>query len=1009
MPELDRRDFLKLVGAGAGAAAASGCSDPVEKLIPYVVQPEEIVPGIAVTYATTCRECPAGCGVHARTREGRPVFLEGNPDHPINRGALCARGTASIGRTYHPDRYRQPLARGSDGRLEPIGWEEATALLAAKLRAAGSAARILGGATGPTLSGLIDRFVEAAGLGPRVVYEPFAYEALREASRLAFGVDGQPVFDLSGADLVVDFGSDFLDAWLSPMEHARQLAGARDVGQHPDGGARLVYVGPRLSLTAGNADRWIPARPGVEGVLALGVARAAFDAARAGGRAIGNAALLERLLADFDPAAVASKSGVSEREIRELAASLLAARRPAVLPPGVAVTGRRATAATAAVFVLAAVVGAVGTTILARPDGEEAGRPARFADVLDLVKEMREGAVRVLLIHDSNPVHSLASAGFAAALGRVGFTVSFASVPDETSERADLILPDHSPLESWGDARPRVGVRGLIQPALRPLFDTQALGDALLQTARALGEQVAGKLPSGSFRGVLEAAWSGADWRAALARGGVYATPPAAPELGLQPELAKLDFSEPTLEGSGPFVLLAFPSPTLYDGRGAHLPWLQELPDPVTKLTWQSWAEVSPKTASGLGVKRGDVLALETPAGRIEVPALPRGGIRDDVIAVAIGQGHTVGRYASRAGAARGANVIAALPATSDDRGGRVWLSVRAEARRTGSFERPAIAQDSDNQRGRQLAESVSLAALASGHGEGHGGGHGAAPAAGHDQGSHEIRAPYDPADFSLGESPYRWSMLIDLDRCTGCSACVAACSLENNVPNVGEEMVARSRQMHWLRIERYVGAGEPEFGTGRGRPESSERLGDTDVRHMPQLCQHCGAAPCEPVCPVFATYHNAEGLNGMVYNRCIGTRYCSNNCPYKVRRFNWFDYSIEAWPDPLPLMLNPDVTVRGQGVMEKCTFCIQRIELGRQAAKDAGRPIGDGEVETACQRACPTDAIAFGNAKDRDSEVVKRARAHESRAYHALHVLNTRPGITYLAKVRRGEEGADR
>jgi molybdopterin-containing oxidoreductase family iron-sulfur binding subunit len=515
---------------------------------------------------------------------------------------------------------------------------------------------------------------------------------------------------------------------------------------------------------------------------------------------------------------------------------------------------------------------------------------------------------------------------------------------------------------------------------------------------------------------VLEAAWSGADWRAALARGGVYTSAPAAPEVSLQPELAKLDFSEPALEGSGPFALLAFPSPTLYDGRGAHLPWLQELPDPVTKLTWQSWAEVSPKTASGLGVKRGDVLALETPAGRIEVPALPRGGIRDDVIAVAIGQGHTVGRYASRAGGARGANVMAALPAHVDERGGRVWLSVRAEARRTGSFERPAMGQYSDNQRGRQLAEAVSLAALAGGRAGSHAGGHGAEPAAGHGaapggaagHGGHEIRLPYDPGDASLGHSPYRWSMVIDLDRCTGCSACVAACSLENNVPNVGEEMVARSRQMHWLRIERYVGSGEPEFGTGRGRPESGERLGDTDVRHMPQLCQQCGAAPCEPVCPVFATYHNAEGLNGMVYNRCIGTRYCSNNCPYKVRRFNWFDYAIETWPDPLPLMLNPDVTVRGQGVMEKCTFCIQRIELGRQAAKDAGRLIADGEIETACQRACPTDAIAFGNAKDPDSEVVKRARVHEGRAYHALHVLNTRPGITYLAKVRRGEEGAD-
>jgi molybdopterin-containing oxidoreductase family iron-sulfur binding subunit len=267
------------------------------------------------------------------------------------------------------------------------------------------------------------------------------------------------------------------------------------------------------------------------------------------------------------------------------------------------------------------------------------------------------------------------------------------------------------------------------------------------------------------------------------------------------------------------------------------------------------------------------------------------------------------------------------------------------------------------------------------------------------------MRRPFDPADDSSEESPYRWGMAIDLDRCNGCSACIVACSIENNVPTVGEELVLLDRQMQWLRIERYIGDGFQELVTGRNAPTDHEELGNTDVRHSPMMCQQCGAAPCEPVCPVFATYHNDEGLNGMIYNRCIGTRYCSNNCPYKVRRYNWFDYAIENIHEPMNLLLNPDVTVRGQGVMEKCTFCIQRIENGRQVAKDEDRPIADGEVTPACAQTCPTQAITFGNLKDDESAASKKADAGEARAYHALHMLNTRPSITYLAKVRRGAE----
>jgi molybdopterin-containing oxidoreductase family iron-sulfur binding subunit len=438
------------------------------------------------------------------------------------------------------------------------------------------------------------------------------------------------------------------------------------------------------------------------------------------------------------------------------------------------------------------------------------------------------------------------------------------------------------------------------------------------------------------------------------------------------------------------------------------------------------------------------VIAIETTYGKIEVPAWPRGGIRDDVVAVAIGQGHTQGRYASLAadgatsGAARGVNVNDALPALTDESGARAWLAANAKLHATGGYQRLPFTQGTDNKRGRLLGERISLVALAKGEspwaandagpalggsgritrdaggghaaaaaphgettGEDHGGGHGE----GHG-GSHEILRSYDPAADATPEDPYRWGMTIDVDKCTGCSACVVACSIENNIPMIGEAGVLRSRQMSWLRIERYVGNGEQSLDAGRPGIQNGEELGNTDVRNSPMLCQQCGAAPCEPVCPVFATYHAPNGLNGMIYNRCIGTRYCSNNCPYKVRRFNWFDYQIEGWPEPMGLGLNPDVTVRGQGVMEKCTFCIQRIQLGRQNAADEGRILAPGEVQTACQQTCPTNAITFDNLKLAGNTATVAAEAGSGRSYHALHVFNTRPAITYLAKVARSEEG---
>jgi anaerobic selenocysteine-containing dehydrogenase/Fe-S-cluster-containing dehydrogenase component len=1037
MPELDRRDFLKLVGASAGAAATAGCSDPVEKLIPYVIQPQEITPGIAVLYASTCRECSAGCGLHVRTREARPIKLEGNPDHPINRGVLCGKGQAAIARTYHPDRYPGAMVRGG-GALAKAGWEDALGRLGARLqelRAAGKvgALRVLGSDPGPTAGALLDRWISALGGDPakqRLIYEPFSHEALRAAAGAVFGVETLPVFDVSGADLVLDFGSDFLATGLSPVEQGRQFAEAQDITAHPDGGAHLVAISPRLTLTASNADEWIPAAPGSEGLVALVLAKALFERAQREGRSVpGDAAAVAKVLARVDAGEVERLAGIEREKLAALRERVLAARSLVALPPGVASTSRRATSDAAAVLLLDALAGASASGALRLPV-QEAARPAGFQSILGLVEDMKAGRVEVLLVHDADPLYSLpADSGFAEALEKVGTVVSFSSLADETSERAaHLVLPDHTPLESWGAAAPRPGVRSLLQPTVRPLLDTQALGDTLLALGRGLGEDVAAKLPAGSFKTVLEQAWSGTPFRQAVSRGGVFAEDPAGwASLRIASSVQRLSFREPELEGEGDFTLVAFPHSFLGDGRSAALPFAQEVPDPVTKISWQSWAEISRDTAARLGVDFGDVVAIETGfgAGRIEVPVYPRGGIRHDVVAIAIGQGHTVGYHASlavdgRPGEARGASVISVLPARTDESGGRAWLTTRASLRPTGGYKRLPLSQWTDNQRKRGLAPQVSLVALAEGKslsdatGEGGAAEHGDLSGevehpSGHERefppfahGRQGLALPYDRANDAEPESPYRWAMTIDNDRCTGCSACIAACAIENNIPSVGEDGMARHREMLWLRIERYIGDGEVEGGRSRRPYPDREKLGDNDVRHVPMLCQHCGAAPCESVCPVIATYHTPEGLNGMIYNRCVGTRYCANNCTYKVRRFNYFDYSQERWPGMLGLMTNPDLTVRQQGVMEKCTFCVQRIEHARQTAKDEGRPIRDGEVTTACQQSCPTQAITFGNAREPTSQVVQKADRAEPRSYVSLPTLNTRPAITYLAQVDR-------
>jgi len=1016
---MKRREFLKVLGVTGAGTGVVGCStDKVERLLPYVVGPEEITPGVATWYASVCQECSAGCGTWVRTREGRAVKLEGNPFHPVSQGSLCARGQSSIQGLYDPDRFASPMLR-ENGELRPISWEDAETLLAQRITGAAGNILLINGKSGPALTDLFDRLVAGVG-GARIEQEGLSEAPLREAARIAFGSNAIPRFDFEAARFVVSFGADFLETWLSPVEFSRGFA--RSSGYDQGEKAPLVFVAPRLSLTGQNADEWFPIRPGSEAAVAL--AMASIIVAR-GADAGPYAPVLEA----YDARTGAEAAGVEVSMIEDLATRFVSQGPSLAVGPGVGGQHRNATAANLAVLILNSVAGNLGRTVFAQTDSMYA--PSRpYSDMEAGIRSMAGGAVGVAMVHGSNPAFTLpATSGFADAFGAVPFKVSFASSPDETSALADLILPDRHFLEAWGDSSPREGVYAIQQPTMQPVphFDTKQTGDVLLSVALRMGADLgsvtffehlqeqwrglhgAGAIvPTGSAAGDLDAAPTpaqpaGADfdafWRGALRRGVIEVprTEPDAPLALRSPDTA-LTFDAPAFDGEGlEFTLLVHPSPRVGDGaRNGNRPWLLELPDPVSKITWHSWVELHPDAGARLGVRTGDIVRVASPHGEVSLPVWLYPGIREDVISIPMGGGHQgTGRYAD----GNGVNPMHLLPAVAEQPSGAlVHLATRVSVTPTGVRMRLATIAGSDEQYGRPIAMSVSFdtltgAAVVDDHGGVH-----HEPLQELQLGGGFIPVPTDglPEDFPLPGAQYgeyanpegtpRWAMAIDLDKCTGCSACVVACQAENNVPWVGEEQVRMGRDMGWIRLDRFY------------EQVDAHHAGPVDVRHLPMLCQHCGNAPCEPVCPVFAAYHTPDGMNAQIYNRCVGTRYCANNCPYKVRVFNW--YTFTDVPEPLNWQYNPDVTVREGGVMEKCSFCVQRVrEAQNRASLEGGRPLVDGEVVPACEQTCPAEAIVFGNIRDPNSRVARAV--HGERTYRALDAfINTQPGVNYLKKV---------
>ena len=985
---MNRRRFLKVLGVtGGGAAALSGCGigpEPTEKLIPYVVPPEGQIPGIATYYASTCRECAAGCGIQVKVREGRALKIEGNPASPVNRGRLCARGQAALQGLYNPDRVTGPMRRNAAGQFEPVSWDDAITTLRSKVTEARDRGLVfVTGLESGSFGDLVDEWTREAG-ARRVTCEPFGFEALREGNRLAFGDASVPTYDFAAARYILSFGADFMETWLSPVGFQNAFTHAHSFESGTSSGmAKFVYVGPRMPQTALSADEWLPVAPGTEGLLALAMAQVIVRQRLAAVPA--DAARLSLPA----PASVAQAVGLDAGTIERLAREFAAAGAGLAVAGGMAAHYPNGAEIVAAINILNYVAGAVGKTVKFGADlAQGSGAAGSHRELSELTADMAAGNVALLLVHGANPVYALGGA-FAQAWGKVPFKVSFSSYLDETAAGADLVLPDHHPLEQWNDSRPRAGVYALQQPAMLPVFDgTLQTGDVLL---RAAGKP-------GSFKTYLQGKWQalhqrlegargpGFDqwWTDALQRGGVYGDAPSR-SVRLAAAAAGVAAAAPSFAGDA--VAVVFPHPALHDGRGANKPWLQELPDPVSKLTWHGWVEVHPDTAAKWQLASGDVLLVKSAAGGVNAPVWITPSVRPGVVALPTGQGHTAyGRYAQN----RSFKAFDLLDVQANDYGGRTHV-IGVTVAKTTDHRRLASTEGTGRPLGEDMVPVLSLERARDLHAGEHAIEEEGVPEYARAAEEGWAEAQHEKASLGnyAGDHP-RWAMAIDVGKCTGCSACVTACYAENNVATVGEDLVVRGREMAWLRIERYF------------RPVADGAA--VSAVTSPMLCQQCGNAPCEPVCPVFAAYHTTDGLNGQIYNRCVGTRYCSNNCPFKVRVFNWYNYAEaggmhDAFPAPLTWQLNPDVTVREKGVMEKCTFCVQRIRGAQNTARMEDRTVRDGDIVPACAQTCPSEAIVFGDLNDPSSRVARLAE--DPRGYHVLARLNTKPGVTYLAPVR--------
>jgi molybdopterin-containing oxidoreductase family iron-sulfur binding subunit len=924
-----RREFLKLMGASLALAGLTACrSQPSDKIVPYARAPEEVIPGKPLFFATAVTLGGCAVGLLVESHQGRPTKIEGNPLHPGSLGATDALTQASILGLYDPDRSQVVLRTGT-----PSTWNGFVAGLAKQLESGaqpqGGGLRILTETVvSPTLGAQLAAVLAKFPAARWHQFEPVSRDAVRAGARLAFGEAVNTIHRVDAAEVIVSLGSDFLTTGPGAVRYAREFASRRHAETPPAGMNRLYAIESTPTLTGGMADHRLVARQDELESVARGLAvRLGIDV---GGH-------------PWRPTPEQAKW------VDALAHDLTAHRGASLVAAG----DEQSPALHLLAHAMNRALGNHGRTVVFT-DPIEAAPLDQGESLGQLVADMQAGQVETLLILGGNPVYTApADVPFAEALNTVPFRAHLALYEDETSTLCHWHLPEAHYLEGWSDGRAYDGTVSIQQPLIAPLYGGR--------TAHEVVSALVGEPRSGYD--IVREYWKTQRrpgdfevfWRTALHDGLI-----ADSALPVKTPTWKGDIAAaPSVAAQG-LDLVFRPDPAVWDGRFANNGWLQELPKPLTKLTWDNAALISPAAAERLGVQNGEVVELTYAARRLKAPAWILPGQADGTVTLHLGYGRT---RAGRAGSGLGTNAYALRTAAAP------WGGSGLTLKKTGERSRLAGTQGHQTMQGRNLVRMATTEEFRK-H-----------PDFARDPGDHEggHQPSFYPAHKYEG---YAWGMAIDLNACTGCNACVMACQSENNSPVVGKAEVLAGREMHWIRVDRYY----------KGGVEAPETV------HQPVLCMQCENAPCEPVCPVGATVHSSEGLNDMVYNRCVGTRYCSNNCPYKVRHFNFLQYADDRTPS-LALVRNPNVTVRSRGVMEKCTYCVQRINEARIQAKTHDRDIQDGDVVTACQAVCPSQAIIFGDINDPKSRVSQR-KAHPLN-YGLLAELNTRPRTTYLARLR--------
>jgi len=966
-----RRDFLKAVGFGVGAVTLAACQKvPVHKSIPYLIKPEEVTPGVANYYTSSYD----GHAILVKTREGRPIKIEGNPNDLLSKGGLSAQAQASVLDLYDVNRLKGPMLNNTES-----GWSQTDEFIKkelAAIKASGKKIRIISSTiNSPSSLAVIADFVTQYPTTKHINYDAVSYTGIIQANQNSFAKAVLPHYHFEKADVIVSFGADFLGTWISPAEFIRQYVQNRNNKSLQNKKmSRHIQFETGMSVTGTNADVRIPIKPSEEGIALISLYNAISGTTLPGSRKLTNAN--------------------ADKAIAIVAKELLAAKGKALV-----VAGSNDVATQVLVNAINSLLGSYGTTIdLDNPSHQYAGNDAEF---VEFVNEMKRGEVDGVFFLNANPVYDYYnSKEIADALKKVRLKVSFANYSDETASLCTAIAPNHYYLESWGDANSLEGYYTVIQPAINPVYDTrQAEHSFLLWSDNAVKDYYTyvrntwdkGLLAKGGLSGQ-------SGWETLLQTGFIKVADKPAGTYTFGHDLNAvvqiiLDHSTELAAGNK-IELQVYQSVAMRDGKRANNPWLQELPDPVSKVTWDNFAALAPADMKKWGYVDGDVITIEANGYKINIPALSQPGQAQGTVSVAVGYGRIL---VGPVGVNVGKN---AFPLFSL-RNGTFQISTQAVLTATGDNSPLSQTQTHHSIEGRDsiIKEATFKEYLKDPY---------------HGSGGGKDHKDYNENNLfwqDYDHPQYNWVMAIDLNACTGCGACVVACNAENNVPVVGKEEVGRRREMHWIRIDRYYSFNDDgDGGTTREREIAKlENLDNVRVVYQPMLCQHCEHAPCETVCPVLATVHSSEGLNHMAYNRCIGTRYCANNCPYKVRRFNWFNYWNDSRFDNYlnnehtQLVLNPDVVTRFRGVMEKCSMCIQRIQAGKLKAKIEKRAVKDGDIKVACQQTCPANAIVFGNSNDPNSEVSKALKSE--RTYYVLEELNTQPGVGYQVKVRNINE----